>query len=113
MDDDLGIGSGGKAMALALKDFPEFEIIKNFAVKNDADSLVFVKDRLPAAFEIDNAQARVGEPYVSIAVKSEPVGTAMTHHFDHLLKGLPRNLPRTLKVTYPCYAAHNELGATS
>jgi hypothetical protein len=83
MDDDFGVGVGIKPVTFLLQRSSQFNVIEYLAVEHDPDGLIFVVDRLPSTLEIDDAQARVREPYFIVNVETVTIRTAMMEHADH------------------------------
>jgi hypothetical protein len=73
-------------MTLFLEHQLYLSIIKDLAVENDTLASVFIKYRLVAAFQIDNAQPsmaqRNGTTHIIAVVIRPAVGHALGHSFD-------------------------------
>ena len=61
--EDFGIRTGGEAMPPAFQFPSEFGVVVNFSVVNHHQTLVLIKDRLPTAFQVQNAQPAVGQAH--------------------------------------------------
>jgi len=56
MDEDLGVGKGGKLMSSLDKVLPEFTVVVDLTVEDDTDRFVFVEDRLITPCDIDDRE---------------------------------------------------------
>ena len=63
---------------------PQFEVIENLSIENDPQGFVLISDGLAASFEIDDAQARVGEAGFAIKEDAKFVRPAMSQQREHL-----------------------------
>ncbi len=57
MNDGFGVGMRGEFMPAGFEILAQLGVIVNFAVEHDPELAVFVRERLMAAFEIDDAEA--------------------------------------------------------
>ena len=85
VDDHLRVGVRVEAVPLALEVAPQLDVVEDLAVEDDPDGLVLVVDRLPAALEVDDREAGVGEAHASVHQGAEAVGAAMLQGPNHRL----------------------------
>ena len=57
VDEGFGVAEGGEGVSEALELGAEFAVVVDFAVEDDGAGAVFVEDGLPAAGEVDDAEA--------------------------------------------------------
>ena len=62
MNDRLGVATRAEAVAGALERSSQLDVVVDLAVEHHVDARVLVADRLPAALEVDEAQAPAAEP---------------------------------------------------
>jgi hypothetical protein len=64
VDDDLGVRARFENMPPSLELFAKFDEVIDFAIKDDLQAAVFVRDRLVAALKINDAEAPMPQAYV-------------------------------------------------
>ena len=82
-----------KPVALADEPLPQLLVIIDFAIKNHPHGAVFVRERLVAGREIDDAEAPHADAAASLDADALIVRTAvpdgLAHRFDDLCLGVP------------------------
>ena len=56
MYDHLGVAGSNQLVPACAKLFSQFAVVVNLAIENDSDASIFVRDRLFATGQINNAQ---------------------------------------------------------
>ena len=84
VNDRLGVRSRPVLVTQALELGPEIAVVVDFAVEDRPDRAVFVRQRLPAAFQVDDAQPPVDQDGSTIRVHAGIVRTAMGRDVPHL-----------------------------
>ena len=83
VNDDLGIGAGGEAVPESAKLLGELRVVVDLAVLHDPQPAVLVRERLVAAREIDDGEARVDHAEAAVEVQTDTVGTAVEQLAGH------------------------------
>jgi hypothetical protein len=86
VDKDLGVSVRPEDMAGGDEIAAQFDVVVDFPVKDDAYRLILVPNGLPAALEIDDAEATHPEPEAGSDVRAGAVRTAMSDQVEHSLK---------------------------
>src|SRR5437762_4132367 len=105
MNDRLGVAGGLEDVAAPLQVAPQLLVVVDLAVEDDPDGAVFVRDRLEAVAEIDDAETahadRDAVPDVDTFIVRTAVGHDAAHCTDLVLtNGL------SVPPNYACDAAH-------
>ena len=82
MQDDFRIRARVEHVAARLQIFPQLHVIEDLAVESEAESAVGSVHGLMAAFEIDNAEAAMGQARPAIGVDAGCIGPAMRECAD-------------------------------
>ena len=104
MDDDLGVGRRLEHVAAGDQLGAQLDVVEDLAVEGDPNGAVLVAHRLPAAVEIDDAEARVGEADVAVDESAVAVRTAMRQRCRSCgpaVRGAPR-APRAVDSSRQC-----------
>src|SRR5712692_1246286 len=104
MDDDLRIGVGPERVAGRAEMTRQLLIVVDAAVEGDPDAAVFVGERLPPAFRIDDRQTPMPEPNRAVKIHAFTVRAPMRKDPRHRLK--PRGLYRPSSCHHSGYPAH-------
>ncbi len=83
MHDRFGVAVGAEDMAARQQLRPQRGVIVDLAVEDDRDRFIFVKNRLLAAFKIDDRQPPMSEPHPRFDMKPLAVGAAMRKRRGH------------------------------
>ena len=83
VDDRLGIALRAIAMASRFERRPHVGVVVDLAVVGHPHRAVFVRQRLMAAGEIDDAEAAMHEDAVRVGVKAGAVRSAVGEHVTH------------------------------
>ena len=86
VDDDLGIGVRVETVPALLEHAAQLDVVEDLAVVGDPDGLVFVVDRLRAAREVDDAEARVAEAETGLEMEARAVRSTMPQRRHHALQ---------------------------
>jgi hypothetical protein len=106
MRNDLGVAVRDEAMALRSQLFAPFDVIEQLAVEDDEQAAIFVRHRLVAVRQSDNAQAARGQGDARLLEKPHLIRTAMDDCARHLLHHPGRRWPFPGQIDDPCDAAH-------
>jgi hypothetical protein len=81
----FGIAARSKAVTPATQFSPELQIVIDLAVANDTDSMVFIPNRLPAGFQVDDREPTHPERKVKLwgQILAFTIGTTMDHAIKH------------------------------
>ena len=85
VQEHLGVGIGGKAVAFLEQLRFEFDVVESLAVVDNPKGAVFVGDGLPPAFDPDNAEPDMAQTHMIVQVDAGLVGSAVAddrHHGD-------------------------------
>src|ERR1035441_666962 len=88
MHDDLGVGVGGKPMAVALQAAAKLAEVVDLTVEDDGDGPVLVGDRLIAGDQVNDPQALDPEANAVRVVGSARVRPAVLDRRAHALQEL-------------------------
>src|SRR5207248_7683895 len=104
-NDCLGVAPSRVTMSCFLEFRTKRGMVENLAVVGDPDRARFVRHRLVAAGNVDNAESPMSEVRDSVLVNAVPVRSAMADRVHHpsqirLRRGLP------LQVYESGYSAH-------
>jgi hypothetical protein len=80
---DFGVAVGCELMPARFQFGAQLNVIEDFAVEDNPQRAVLVSNRLLAAGEINDTQARVAKPHIAAKIDAEFVGTPMTDHAEH------------------------------
>src|SRR5690242_15768899 len=83
MKDYLGIRGGGEDMAGANQFGPQLGVVENFAVEDNPVGASFIADRLPAIFEVDDAEPHVSQAAQAAEVNTGFIRAAMAQRGEH------------------------------
>jgi hypothetical protein len=83
MKDHFRIGMSREPVALLEQLFRQLNIVKDLTIEGDPKRALGVRHRLPAAREVNNAQARVSESHLRIDMNANLIGAAVADHVDH------------------------------
>src|SRR5260370_9772344 len=96
VNDGLGVTIRTKVMTTLLKLFLQFTIVIDFPIQDDENALIFVKNRLMTASQVDDREAAHAQGYAIINPHSlvvwPTVATALAHTVDQLLRVVPTAL---------------------
>src|SRR5690242_17801137 len=106
MDNGFGIRFCGKAMASLQQALAQFGIIVDFAVEQYPNAAIFIRNRLMAAGNIDDAQPAVSEANVRSQMNTGVVRTAVLQRIIHALNELRGNPVRLVKVNNAADTTH-------
>jgi hypothetical protein len=111
MDDDFCVGVAGKAVTAALKFEAELGKVINLAVEYNPDRAIFVKDRLVAPCDVDNAQAANAKTDAGLNENAFVIGTAMHNRLAHAVNcsGLNRLVSRVYNARNSTHALPSAL----
>ena len=86
----FGIGGRSKHVPARAQVVAQLNVVEDLAVEDDLDRSVFVRDGLPAAAEVDDAQPPMREADVVLRIDEEAVavGAAMREHGGHCAEPL-------------------------
>jgi hypothetical protein len=85
---------------------PDVRVVVDFAVEDDPDRAVFVRERLLAGAQIDDAEPAVGKGRVRIAVQARFVRPAMSEDVAHGRRAHRRVGSQPVNSHQSSYAAH-------
>jgi hypothetical protein len=105
VNDRLRIAGRPQCVPAPLEIAPQLLVVVDLAVEDDPDGPVFVRDRLGAVIEIDDAEAPHADRHAVADVHTLIVRASMRHDAAHgtnlvLVNGLP------VPANYACDAAH-------
>ncbi len=87
VEDDFRVGRGGEDMALPRQLRSQFDVVEDLAVEDQLQATVGAAHRLPAAFQVDDGKAGVGQAHAAIdphaATVRAPVLQCPDHRFQH------------------------------
>ena len=83
VDDGLGVGPRTVAVPALLEIAPDCGVVVDLPVVDDPDRAVFVRERLLAGAQVDDAQTPVGEDGVGVAVQADLVRSPMRKDVTH------------------------------
>src|SRR4051794_22314845 len=106
MRNDLGIAVGNEAMSPRAQLVPALDVIKQLAVENNSDVAIFVKDRLLAIGQTDNAQPARSQTEPRPNKKAFLVRAAMEQRAGHSLHAPLRNGTLSYQIDHARDAAH-------
>jgi hypothetical protein len=84
VNDGFGVAIGAVLMAALNQRLAQRAMIVNFAVEDDPEGAIFVRDRLMPGFEVDDAKAAHADSRAAVGVEAVVVGAAMRHDVAHL-----------------------------
>ena len=70
-------------MSLGQETLPQFLIVVDFAIEDNPDGAIFIRDRLMATFEVDDGESTKTQPYRAREVVALIIGTAMMNRVRH------------------------------
>ena len=89
MNQNFRVGSGIKYVSLGFEFFPDFFVVVYLPVKNDTDTLIFIKNGLIATRgDVDNGQTPVSESEIPVGIYRLIIRPPMFNrgqHFRHEL----------------------------
>jgi hypothetical protein len=103
VDDNFGIAPALEAVTSLLQTFSQGAIIVDFAVADDPDGAVFVADGLPAAVQVNDAQATAAEADTAAQIRALVVRATMRQAVHH---GLQIRQGDTRWADFTANAAH-------
>ena len=106
MQDSLGVAVRREAVPASLQLRAQFDVVEDFAIEDDPQRPVLIPDRLLAAAEIDDAQARASQADPRVTIDSEFVGTPVPDHCQHLSQGFFRHRCWLLQACHADNATH-------
>src|SRR5205085_775399 len=106
VNDRFRIARRPQRMPALLEVAPQLLVVVDFAVENDPDGSVFVRDRLVAVIEIDDAEAPHANRHAVADVHTLIVRAAMRHDPAHGTNLVFLNGP-SVPANYACDAAHS------
>ena len=83
MDDGFGVTARAVPVTAALQIAADIGVVVDLAVEDDPDRPVFVRRRLLAGAQIDDAEAAVGKGGVCVEVQARLVGPAVDENVAH------------------------------
>ena len=102
----LAVRVGGPAVSAFLEPGPQLLVVVDLAVDDRGHAAVLGVERLVAARDVDDGQARVGERDGADAPQRLAIGTAMAQRLDHPLgRVLARRAGRIEDCADPAHAA--------
>ncbi len=110
MDNRFGIGFRAEVVAGFFEPLAQLLEIINFAVQNYPDRAVFIRHRLVAAGNVDDAEAPHAERHAAAVIKAIVIGAAMRDDAAHPLHQRSRQLAARLEIYESEYSAHGLLG---
>ena len=109
MDDDLGVAVRSKRVPAVDESWAQLRVVEDLAVIGDPHRLVFVRHRLMAMAEIDDAQPPVSERHASARVRTRVVRTAMLDHVAHSRDGRRIHSGSRVRECHTTYPAHQRV----
>ena len=106
MEDGFGVAVRAVAMAAGLEFLPKIAMVVDFAVVDDAQGFVFVRDGLMAGSEVNDAQAAHGQTNVALQEKALVVGAAMDDLTVHGCEGLAAHCPGPVLEEHTADSTH-------
>ena len=106
MNDGFGVGMRGEAMAARFEVLAQLGIVVNFAVQHHPQRSIFIRERLMAAGQVDDAQAAKSEAEPGVGENTFIIGTAMNDRLGHAMDELLPDLVPPLVFEYPADSAH-------
>ena len=79
VENDFRVGSGFESVARCLQFSPKLNKVIYFTVENQLQPAIFVRNRLRAAIQIDNAQAPMAQADFSIQKRPLTIGATMSN----------------------------------
>src|SRR5436309_15422484 len=67
---------------------PQFLEVVDLAVENSDDAPVFIRDRLLAPAQVDDAQAAHSERHFFVEIHAGIIGTTVANHLEHVAENL-------------------------
>src|SRR5436853_385121 len=98
MNQHLGVRTGRETVTPLFELRRELPIVVNLPVEDDPDGLVFVRHRLVAGFEIDDAEARHPDTEWAVAMNSAPIRSSVDEDLTHSLQRLPADGPARVNL---------------
>jgi hypothetical protein len=103
--EDLGMASTAENVATLFELVPELRVVENVAGGCKDDLTILVRERLPAASYIHDAQSHMREAHFPAGIESVTVGAPVPDRGSHASERMKRNAGR-LVPSNPRYATH-------
>ncbi len=84
MNNDFRIAMGSKCMPFLQQLFPQFPKIINFSVENQHQRLILVKNRLCAAFQVNNTQTSKAQCRLLVHIDFMRIRATVENFIQHL-----------------------------
>src|ERR1700737_3446503 len=101
----FSIGMGAKLMAFGNEKGAQFRKVINFSIEHDPHSAVFIRHRLRAGANIDNAQPPVPQSQPGFEVITVSIRASVRERSVHAFYGLRRNSARLIAFKYSANTA--------
>jgi len=88
VDDDFGVGLGGKHVAGGAQFRAQFHVVEDFAVEDHANAAIFVGNGLATTTDVDDGQAGMTQCHVIVHVETGLVRAAMLQPRHHAAQQL-------------------------
>src|ERR1700680_2997527 len=106
MNYGFSVGMGAKSVALGNKKGAQLRKVVNFPIEDDPYGAVFIRHRLCARANIDNAQPPVSQSQPGFEVISFIIRTSVHERAVHPFYGLPPNSARRITLKDSANTAH-------
>ena len=106
MNPGFGVAVGGEPMAALEQSLAQLGVLVELAFEGDPDVARFVRERLPAAGDVDDRQPAVAERDAGLDVDLLVVGPAMRNRGGHPQQSIGWKIAPTDQVDCSCDATH-------
>ena len=107
VNDGFGVAVSAVLVAASDELFAQGLVVVDFAVEDDPERAIFIRERLVAGGEIDNAEAAHADAEAAIDVKALVVRPAVSHDVAHLAQRGAVGPGIASKFENSCNAAHS------